>query len=123
MFAALIAYLTHPAFWIALLVIGGIHETGKKLVLGPKEKWPKDGFRGWKGVYRVTCKSHSLVLGALLGLIPGMPVTESLATEGLAGSMMFYMGAGACAMIGYASVVGVFKDVLANYGKKLADKG
>lgn len=122
MFQSFIEYLTHPAFWIALLVIGTIHETGSQLALGSKSKWPKDGFRGWRGVYRVTRKSHSLVLGALFGLIPGLPVIESLATEGIAGSVMFYMGAGIGAMVGYASVVGTFRDALANYGKKLVDK-
>lgn len=122
MFDGLIAYFTHPAFWIALLVIGTIHETGKQLVLGKKHKWPKDGFKGWKGVYRVTMKLHSLILGALFGLIPGLPVTSGLATEGISGSVMFYLGAGAAAMVGYASVVGTVKDLLANYGKKLADK-
>ena len=118
----LVAYFTHPAFWVAMMAIGTVHETGKQLVLGNKSKWPKEGFRGWKGVYRVTMKTHSLILGALLGLIPGLPVTESLATEGVAGSVIFYLGAGCCAMVGYASVIGIIKDVLANYGKKLADQ-
>jgi len=122
MFDALVEYLTHPAFWVAMLVIGTLHETGKQLVLGPKNKWPKDGFRGWKGVYWVTRKIHSLILGALFGLIPGVPVIEVLATEGAAGAVIFYMGAGAGAMVGYASVVGTLKDVFTNYGKKLADK-
>jgi hypothetical protein len=122
MLDSLVAYLTHPAFWVALLVIGTVHETGKQLVLGKKENWPKEGFKGWKGVYRVTMKLHSLILGGLLGVIPGLPVTESLATEGVAGSVLFYVGAGCGAMIGYASVVGTFKDALANYGKKLAEK-
>jgi len=122
MLDGLVAYFTHPAFWVALLVIGSVHETGKKLILGPKDKWPKEGFKGWKGVYRVTCKNHSLVMGALIGLIPGMPVTEALTTEGMMGSVIFYVGAGIGAMIGYASVVGTVKDVLANYGKKLAEK-
>jgi hypothetical protein len=122
MLAALVEYLTHPAFWVALLAIGSIHETGKKLVLGPKNKWPKEGFKGWRGVYRVTCKNHSLIMGALIGLIPGMPVTEALSTEGLMGAVIFYVGAGVGAMVGYASVVGSLKDALANYGKKLADQ-
>lgn len=119
MLDALIAYITHPALWITVLVIGGAGEIAKKLILGNPHDMPKTGYPGFKGVYYVTYKFHAVVVGGLAGLIPGLPVTEALATEGVAGGVMFYAGAGAIAMIAYASVVGSIKNGVKNYGKKL----
>ena len=116
---ALIEYLTHPAVWIAVLVIGGAGEIAKKIVLGNPKSMPEEGYRGLKGVYYVTYKAHAMVVGGLGGLVPGLPVTEALATDGQAGSVMMYAGAGALAMIVYASIVSNIKSAVRNYGKKL----
>jgi hypothetical protein len=119
MLDALIAYIAHPALWISVLVIGLAGEIAKKLILGDKKDMPKEGYPGFKGVYYVTYRFHAVAVGALLGMIPGLPVTEALATEGMAGGVMFYAGAGAIAMITYASVVSSIRSAVANYGKKL----
>lgn len=117
-------WLTHPSTWIAVLVIGTCGEVAKRLILGPKKSWPKDAdghtaFRGWRGVYAVTYKLHALLVGALIGLIPGIPVVESLRTEGWAGAVLQYTGNGALAMIAYASVVGTIKSAFEVYAPKL----
>jgi hypothetical protein len=113
-------YLLHPALWIAVLIIGMLGEIAKNLALGPKKSWPKDGFRGWRGVYVVTYKAHALVVGALMGLIPGLPVTDLFKEPGSnLGAVMFYCGAGAISMIAYATIVGSIKTAISNYGKRL----
>lgn len=122
MLDGLTEYLTHPALWVAILAIGGLGEIAKKLVLGPKSKWPKDGFRGWRGVYAVTYKAHAMFVGALAGWLLPLPVASSFAEDGQAGRAMFYLGAGALSMIGYATIVGNIKTFLENRGKKLAAK-
>ena len=127
----LIDWLTHPSTWIAVLVIGTCGEAAKRLILGPKKRpkksWPKDAdghvaFRGWRGVYAVTYKLHALLVGALIGLAPGIPVVESLRTEGWAGAVLQYAGDGALAMIAYASVVGTIKSAFEVYAPRLISK-
>jgi hypothetical protein len=120
MLDALIAYIAHPALWISVLVIGLAGEIAKKLILGDQKDMPKTGYPGVKGVYYVTYRFHAVVVGGLIGLIPGIPVTDALRTEGMAGGVMFYAGAGAVAMIAYATVVSSIKSAVANYGKKLS---
>ena len=61
-----------------MLVIGTLGEVAKRLILGPKKTWPKDAdghiaFTGWRGVYAVTYKLHALLVGALIGLVSGIP--------------------------------------------------
>lgn len=114
----LISWLGHPSTWIAVLIIGGAGEIAKQLILGPKKLWPKDGFPGWKGVYAVTYRFHAVVVGALIGCIPGLPVIEALQTEGIAGSAMQYAGDGALAMIAYTAIVGTIKAIIKNFGKR-----
>jgi Flp pilus assembly pilin Flp len=118
---ALIEYFTHPALWISVLIIGLAGQVAKKLILGDPDDMPKNGYRGFKGVYYVTYKAHAVIVGAMGGMIPGLPVTEAMETDGMAGSVMFYAGAGALAMIVYASVVGTIKNAFENYSKKLAE--
>jgi hypothetical protein len=120
----LINWLTHPSTWIAVLVIGTCGEVAKRLILGPKKHWPKDAdghvaFRGWRGVYAVTYKLHALLVGAVIGLIPGIPVVESLQSDGWAGAVLQYAGDGALAMVAYASVVGTIKSAFETYAPKL----
>jgi len=122
-------WLTHPSTWIAVLVIGTLGEVAKRLILGPKKTWPKDddghiAFTGWRGVYAVTYKVHALLVGALIGLVPGIPVIESLRTEGWAGAVLQYTGNGALAMVVYASLVGTIKQAFEVYRARLApDQG
>lgn len=120
---ALFAWLAHPSTWIAVLIIGGAGEVAKQLILGPKKAWPKDGFRGWKGVYVVTYKFHAIIVGGLIGLVPGLPVLESLQTEGIAGSVMQYAGDGALSMVCYATVVGTARAIIENFGKRVGGGG
>ena len=115
----LVAWLGHPSTWIAVLIIGTAGDIAKNLILGPKNRYPKEGFRGWRGVYSVTYRFHAIVVGALMGLIPGLPVVESLQTDGIAGSVFQYAGAGALAMVTYATVVGTTRAIIKNYGKKV----
>ena len=119
MLEALTAWLLHPATWIAVLVIGTAGEIAKKLILGDPKAMPKSGYPGLKGVYFVTYKAHGIFVGAALGLIPGLPMTEALATDGVAGSVMMYGGAGALAMIAYAGVVGSIKNAIKLWGARL----
>lgn len=116
---ALGGYFSHPALWVAVLIIGTLGDVVKKLVLpGPM---PKDGWPGWRGVYYVTYKAHALAVGALMGLIPGLPVSDAFETEGPAGPVLFYAGAGAIAMIGYAALVGTIKNAIENRKAKRGD--
>lgn len=122
MLNGLTEYLAHPALWIAILAIGGCGEIAKKLILGPKSKWPKEGFPGWRGVYFVTYKAHAMIIGGGAGWLLPLPVSSAFAEDGQAGQAMFYLGAGAIAMIAYAIIVGNIKTFFKNQGKKLASK-
>ncbi|MBN8609637.1 MAG: hypothetical protein J0L92_03585 [Deltaproteobacteria bacterium] len=117
----LMSWLGHPSTWITVLIVGTLGEVAKALILGPKKTWPKDAdghvaFRGWRGVYAVTYKVHALVVGALFGLVPGVPVIEALHSEGVAGAVLQYAGNGALAMVTYTSVVGTLKSLFEMYG-------
>lgn len=110
MVEAFMSWLTFAPNLAAMLIIATLGEIAKKLVLGPKSKWPAEGFKGLKGVYWVTYKAHAIVagvLGAALGsLVGGLPVPEMFVTDGLAGAMLNYGGDGAAAMVLHASLWG-----------------
>lgn len=125
MFENLIDWLTHPSTWITVLIVGSLGEVAKALILGPRKDWPKDAagnisFTGWRGVYVVTYRVHALPVAALVGLVPGIPVIDSLRTDGWAGAVLQYAGNGALAMVVYASVVGTLKKAFEVYGSRLA---
>ena len=105
---ALLAALTHPALWVAAIVIGTLGEVVKNLVRA------KAGDKGWRGVYFVTYRAHAILVGASLGALcfagVELPVAEGFA-EG-AGPVLFYACSGALAMIGYDAIVKTIKRTM-----------
>lgn len=118
MFDMLINWLGHPITWIEILVIGMVTEIMKTLMLGPKSKWPKDGFTGWRGVYFVTYRAHALLIGAVFGLVGAylipLPVPEK-GFEGTGGILAYHVGNAALAMVLYAALVGVLIKAVTTY--------
>ena len=105
---ALLAALTHPALWVAAIVIGTLGEVAKNLVRA------KAGDKGWRGVYYVTYRAHAILVGASLGALSfagiELPVAEGFSEGG--GPVLFYACSGALAMIGYDSIVKTLKKTL-----------
>lgn len=87
----------HPALWATVIAIGLAGE-GVKRIVGPT-----GGKRGWRGVFEVTMFAHPMLVGAAIGLIPGLPRPESFGTE-TAGGVLFYLSGGVLAVIAYDAV-------------------
>lgn len=68
--------LQSPIIIIMALVIGTLGEVAKRVISA------KAGDTGWKGIYYVTLPAHPVVAGALLGLIPWLPVPDELTKAG-----------------------------------------
>ena len=103
--AILAAWITHPALWATVLFLGLGLEVLKRFV------GPTAGKRGWRGVYEVTMPLHAMALGALLGLVPGLPRPTSFGVE-TAGGVLFYLSAGVLSVLAYDVVRrGVVKAV------------
>ncbi len=124
MIEAFVEWLTFMPNLAAMLIIATFGAAAKRLILGPKHKWPREtlpsgkkviAFTGAKGVYVVTYRTHAIFLGmaaaALGSLFGGLPVPEHFEGDGLAGALLNYGGDGAAAMILYASFVGQGKSL------------
>lgn len=94
----------------AIVIIGMIGEVVKRLVLGDKTKRSAEDYKGFKRFYFVTYKAQAIILGALIGLIPGMPVPEAFQGDGFAGALLNYAGDGAASMVVYAALIGNAKS-------------
>ena len=106
MIAAFTGWIGFAPNIAAIIIIGMIGEVVKRLVLGSKEKRKAEDYKGVRRVYFVTYKMQAIIFGALLGLIPGMPVPESFQGDGFAGAILNYAGDGAAAMVVYAALIG-----------------
>lgn len=95
--AVLAAWISHPALWATVIAIGLAGE-GVKRIVGPTA-----GKKGWRGVFEVTMFAHPMLVGAAVGLIPGLPRPESFGTE-TAGGVLFYLSGGVLAVIAYDAV-------------------
>ncbi len=126
-----IEWLTFMPNLAAMLIIGVAGEVAKKLILGPKYKWPMEtiqtkkgpkeivAFTGFKGVYAVTYKVHAIFVGVAVAVIGsafgGLPVPEHFAGDGWGGAMLNYGGCGAAAMVAHAALIGqgkTFTDLI-----------
>lgn len=126
MIDAVLETLLHPALWIGAIAVGMLGEVAKKLVLGPRAKWPKDGFRGWRGVYYVTLPLHAMAAGVALWWGPallGYPLPVSAAFDGDGGYALFGLGVGALSVVGYATFVEGVQRALKSWSKKLGEGG
>lgn len=92
--AVLAQWLAHPALWVCVLTLGLGGEVAKRLV------GPTAGKRGWRGVYEVTMPLHPMALGALVGLVPGLPRPAAFGTE-MAGGALFYLSGGVLSVLAY----------------------
>ena len=107
--AVLAAWAAHPALWVTIVTIGLAGE-GVKRIVGPTA-----GKKGWRGVFEVTMFAHPMAVGALVGLIPGLPRPESFGTE-TAGGVLFYLSGGVLAVLAYDIVKRGILRVLARFG-------
>jgi hypothetical protein len=85
---------THWPFVVAALIFASIGQTLKRTVL----TWERIGDgRGWKRRMlwwgRKTLPLHPVLCGALLGLVPGIPTSQSVPVT-TAASCLYYAGAG-----------------------------
>lgn len=106
----------------AMVIILTLGEIAKKLILGPKYDWPKKklkngtevvAFKGFKGVYVVTYRSHAILVGCLiggLGFLVGLPLPETFGEPTAGAAMLNYGGAGAAAMVGHSLLMGQGKS-------------
>jgi len=105
------ALISNPTIVIIAFVIGTGGEVAKRAVNA------KAGDAGWKGVYYVTMPAHPILVGALIGLIPWLPIPEALTKEGyeFAGRLGTGVLSGVLCKIGY--------DVLVSTAKRLLGQG
>lgn len=102
-----------PPVIVTALALGTLGEVAKRAVNAEK------GSAGWRGVYYVTLPAHPVLLGALLGFIPVLPVALPLAVEGYDGAARFatYLYAGIVCKVGYDLLVSTLRRAL---GQKAA---
>jgi len=99
----------------AIIVIGMICEIIRRLVLGPrKERKNGEPYTGWREVYNTLYKAQAILFGALIGLIPGMPIPESFHGDGVGGAILNYAGNGAASMLVYTLLVSNAKSYIDN---------
>jgi hypothetical protein len=110
--------------WITVLlvvpfIIGMLGEVVKQLVL--PGKMPEAGWTGWRGVYFVTYKAHALAIGALAGLLAAwvnIPWPKEVFGEGAGGGALAFCFSGGVAMVAYAGIVGVIKNLVKLVGAR-----
>jgi len=105
----------------AILIIGTVCEMIKRLVLGSKASRTANHTKGWRRVYLATYRGQALLLGALLGLIPGIPVPPDFRSDGVCGAVLNYAGDGAAAMVMYAVIVSTVKSYISQLKNKKKD--
>jgi hypothetical protein len=100
--------LANPIVVITALVIGTIGEVVKRMIRA------QAGDRGWRGVYYVTLPAHPVILGALIGLLPWLPIPEALTKEGyeFAGRLGTGIFAGIVCKVGYDSIISTVRRQL-----------
>lgn len=102
-----------PPVIVTALALGTLGEVAKRAVNAKK------GSSGWRGVYYVTLPAHPVLLGALLGFVPVLPVAIPLAVEGYDGAARFatYLYAGIVCKVAYDLLVSTLRRAL---GQKAA---
>ena len=75
-------------------------------------------YTGWRAVYNTLYKAQAIILGVLLGLIPGIPVPEVFQGDGLGGTLLNYGAVGAASMVVYAVFVSNAKSYVDNLKKR-----
>ena len=105
------ALVSNPTIVILAFVIGTMGEVAKRAIRA------KAGDTGWKGLYYVSMPAHPILVGALIGLIPWLPIPEALTKEGheFAGRLGTGVLSGVLCKIGY--------DVLVSTAKRLLGQG
>lgn len=100
--------LLNPIIVVAALVIGTIGEVVKRVIKA------QAGDHGWRGVYYVTLPAHPVIMGALLGLVPWLPIPDMLTKEGyeFAGRLGTYILAGVVCKVGYDSIISTVRRQL-----------
>jgi hypothetical protein len=100
--------LWNPIIVVIAFVIGTLGEIAKRAVKA------KAGDKGWRGVYYVTLPAHPVLVGALVGLIPWLPIPEALTKEGFefAGRLATGLLGGILCKIGYDILVSTAKRML-----------
>lgn len=103
-----LALVLSPAVIVTALIIGTMGEVAKRAINAKK------GDTGWRGVYYVTLPAHPVVVGALLGFVPMLPVATPLAVEGYDGAarLATYLLAGFVCKVGYDLLVATLRRAL-----------
>lgn len=100
--------LQSPIIVIMALVIGTLGEVSKRVISA------KAGDKGWRGVYYVTLPAHPVILGALIGLIPWLPIPEQLTKEGyeFAGRLGTGILSGVVCKVGYDMIISTVRRMM-----------
>lgn len=106
--------LQSPVIIILALVIGTLGEVSKRAISA------KAGDKGWKGVYYVTLPAHPVIAGALIGLIPWLPVPDDLTKEGyeFAGRLGTGVLGGVVCKVGYDLIISTVRRLLGQKGAR-----
>ncbi len=120
MIIAFTSWLSFGPNIAAIFVIGTLCNVIRRVVLGSKADMRSNTvpFKGWRAIYNATYKAQAIIIGVLFGLVPGMPVPEAFAGDGIGGVVLNYAGDGAAAMVVYAIVVGNARNYIDNQLKK-----
>lgn len=106
--------LQSPIVILIALVIGTLGEVSKRAISA------KAGDKGWKGVYYVTLPAHPVLVGALIGLIPWLPIPDGLVKEGyeVFGRLGTGILGGVVCKIGYDLIVSTVRRMLGQRGAR-----
>lgn len=106
--------LQSPIIIIMALIIGTIGEVSKRMIKA------QAGDKGWKGVYYVTLPAHPVIVGALFGLIPWLPVPDELTKEGYEAWGRFGAGVlgGVVCKVAYDLIISTVRRLLGQKGAR-----
>lgn len=106
--------LQSPIVIIIALVIGTLGEVSKRAISA------KAGDKGWKGVYYVTLPAHPVIMGALIGFFPWLPVPDELTKEGyeFAGRLGTGILSGVVCKVGYDMIISTVRRMMGQKGAR-----
>lgn len=127
----------NPIVILSAVFIGVFGEIAKRLVSSKKLEEEVLSYRDsakprakapplWKRIYYITLPAQAIIVGLLLGLVPGLPIAEPLQKEGMEfwGRLVTYGVAGVFCKVGYDTLISTAKRFVKKRAQEvLGDSG